>query len=571
MEVAMKRAQGAVGTRCRQLAVFGPQQHHTQLQRSCIAFAGRERHSRSTGAGQAAPPSAWVLPTSLVSEQSTKDAAAAAPVSVSDPDAPPLTVYTIRFTTGVSRGAAPSDPYAAVNVCLIGQDGQAVLHRVSPVNDPIQSRAHTVEMCQLIGPDVGADCSMALADAAASSGTDGSQPGQGQQQQQQQRPTQPGATSSSGSGRGMVGRPPPPPPPKRRFQEGSIDEVSILVPELGPLAGVLVGVEAGTWYLDEMDVSSSRTHHLDRFVCRRQLGGKVGEGAAMLTPVPVGAVVYGEGEAAVILTKEQATALWSFNMSDYSDLKRRVAATTALLVASGASLAALTGGTAAALPYTAGGIVGLVYQWLLMRGVDHVMEAASGQHHHHHHHQAHNQQPQQQQQQQQALTGSAPLPPSADSGASTSTSAAASASAQPGLPTTTTTTTPASASPAAASAAASASSRVLGSAPLRLGFVCASAALGMALLSREEAGLSNGAAAEAAVSSVYSPSAAWQLALGVLGFLTYKAALVGVSLGEAGGSAGGLGGLGLGGLGGKVLHGSGGGGGRTEREKYKRD
>lgn len=57
--------------------------------------------------------------------------------------------------------------------------------------------------------------------------------------------------------------------------------------------------------------------------------------------------------------QEQATALWSLNMSDYSDLKRRVAITTVLMVASGASLAALTGGTEAALPYAAGGVVGV--------------------------------------------------------------------------------------------------------------------------------------------------------------------------------------------------------------------
>ncbi len=45
-------------------------------------------------------------------------------------------------------------------------------------------------------------------------------------------------------------------------------------------------------------------------------------------------------------------------MSDYEGLKRRTAATTAALVAAGASLAALTGGTAAALPFAAGGCVG---------------------------------------------------------------------------------------------------------------------------------------------------------------------------------------------------------------------
>ncbi|EFJ44280.1 hypothetical protein VOLCADRAFT_106495 [Volvox carteri f. nagariensis] len=400
--------------------------------------------------------------------------------SLSEPDTP-LTVYTIRFTTGVSRGSALSEPYSAVNVCLISQNGRAALHRISPVNDPLESRAHTLEMCQLIGPDVGADCSSALADAAASSGNQ--QPGGQQEQQRPGRPAAPagsagGSASSHGygnvnlrssGGTNLVGRPPPPPPPKRRFQEGSVDEVSILLPELGPLAGVLVGVEGGTWYLDEMDVSSSRTHHMDRFVCRRQLGGRAGEGAALLTPVPVGAVVYGEGEAAVVLSKEQATALWSLNMSDYTDLKRRVATTTALLVASGASLAALTGGTAAALPYTAGGVVGAYLS--------------------------------------------------------------------------------------------SSSRRALGSGPVRLGFVCASAALGMALLSREEAGVLGAPVSSGSV-------AVWQLALGALGFLTYKAALVGVSLGEAGASAGAR--LGLGG---KVLYSSGGarGASRTELEKYKRD
>lgn len=62
---------------------------------------------------------------------------------------PPLTVYTVRFTTGTSRGAALSDPYSAVNVCLIGVNGRAAIQRVSPVNDPVESRAHTAEMCQV--------------------------------------------------------------------------------------------------------------------------------------------------------------------------------------------------------------------------------------------------------------------------------------------------------------------------------------------------------------------------------------------------------------------------------------
>ena len=43
-----------------------------------------------------------------------------------------------------------------------------------------------------------------------------------------------------------------------------MDEVSFLGPELGALAALLVGPEAGGWTLDEANVSSARTHHMDR-------------------------------------------------------------------------------------------------------------------------------------------------------------------------------------------------------------------------------------------------------------------------------------------------------------------
>lgn len=45
------------------------------------------------------------------------------------------------------------------------------------------------------------------------------------------------------------------------------------------------------------------THSLRRFVCRKRLGGRKGEPAAYLTAVPPGAVVYGSGDSAVILSK----------------------------------------------------------------------------------------------------------------------------------------------------------------------------------------------------------------------------------------------------------------------------
>lgn len=49
------------------------------------------------------------------------------------------------------------------------------------------------------------------------------------------------------------------------IQEGSVDEVSFVAPELGGLAAVLVAPEGGSWVCDEVDVFSSRTKHMDRY------------------------------------------------------------------------------------------------------------------------------------------------------------------------------------------------------------------------------------------------------------------------------------------------------------------
>jgi hypothetical protein len=140
-----------------------------------------------------------------------------------------------------------------------------------------------------------------------------------------------------------------PPPPHPPLQEGAVDEVSFCAPELGPLAALLVGPEAGRWVCEEVDVSSSRTGHTDRwvgragrvggvlllgllhsgllqyfelelttclpalacpclplpcrFVWREALGEGCNEAAAYLKPVPPGAVVYGTGDSAIIISK----------------------------------------------------------------------------------------------------------------------------------------------------------------------------------------------------------------------------------------------------------------------------
>ena len=65
------------------------------------------------------------------------------------------TVYSLRLATGVSRGSALSDPTAGVLVCLVGQDGSAVLHRVTPLSDPEAQAAEVAEICEVRAVGVG--------------------------------------------------------------------------------------------------------------------------------------------------------------------------------------------------------------------------------------------------------------------------------------------------------------------------------------------------------------------------------------------------------------------------------
>lgn len=122
---------------------------------------------------------------------------------------------------------------------------------------------------QIVGPDSGASCDI---------------PGQ----------------SAPGS---RPDRRPPSPFLKRRFQQGSVDEVSIVGPDLGPLSAILVGTEAGSWQLDEVAVTNSRENLTHRFMCRDWVGREGDAGAAHMTPLPPGTVLYGSGDQAVLMTQ----------------------------------------------------------------------------------------------------------------------------------------------------------------------------------------------------------------------------------------------------------------------------
>jgi len=253
----------------------------------------------------------------------------------------PLTAYSVRLHTGHGRGAALSEPLSGVNICLIGHDGRAVLHQISPVNDPEAALACFDRVCQVVDASVGVDCHTIKSVPAA------------------------GSAATSPSAEVFLTKTPRTPQP--RFLQGHVDEVVFLAEELGPLAGVLIGIEQGTWVLDELTISSSRTHHVDRFVCRRLLGSQPGFGAAFLTPVPLGAVMYGS----VAVTKSEAAILRAINTNDYQKLKQQILVNTALITAGGGALAGLVAGFEdGTIPFALGGMTGLVYQWLLQQGVD---------------------------------------------------------------------------------------------------------------------------------------------------------------------------------------------------------
>lgn len=241
------------------------------------------------------------------------------------------------------RGAALTDPGAGVLVCLIGEDGSSVLRRVTPLADPAADAEEVMRICG--GDDIpppGANCSAALDNAAR--------------------------RSVSNNNNNFV---------TRRFQEGSVDEVSFLGPEVGPLAAVIVAPEAGTWRCDELDVSSSRSGNTARFVCRDDVGDRGAHAAAFLRPVPPGGVVYGSGDASVVLTKEQASQLREWNLQTYSDFKATLLGVTAALVAVGTGVTYSTAGPDLAVPFALGGLSSLVYQYLLQRRVDGITASAA--------------------------------------------------------------------------------------------------------------------------------------------------------------------------------------------------
>jgi hypothetical protein len=67
----------------------------------------------------------------------------------------PATVYTVRISTGYKRGSALSDYNAGVMLCLVGQNGEAVLKTISPLADREESAEQLAYICSVSVPGTG--------------------------------------------------------------------------------------------------------------------------------------------------------------------------------------------------------------------------------------------------------------------------------------------------------------------------------------------------------------------------------------------------------------------------------
>jgi hypothetical protein len=83
------------------------------------------------------------------------------------------------------------------------------------------------------------------------------------------------------------------------------------------------------------------------------------------------------GDSAMVLTKEQAGKLRTWDLQRYSNLKARVLAGAASLTALGTAVAAAAAGPGLAVPFAFGGSSGVLYQYLLQRRVDAVRTAGN--------------------------------------------------------------------------------------------------------------------------------------------------------------------------------------------------
>lgn len=258
---------------------------------------------------------------------------------ISEPQSRQKTVYTLRISTSADRGSSFDDTSSGILVCMIGHSGDAFLKYIPCLEDVADLDSQLRAMCQDADDiPVGADCSMIMGSPA---------------------PPRDGSNGYS----------------RIRFQSGDVNEISFVGPDLGELEALLVGPQSGTWGCEEIVVSSSaeKERASTKFLCKESrslLGSDPMHSAAYMTAVPLGTIIYGEGESAKILSASEALELAAKNMSWYNDMKKKLLFYTATVGIMGISLTYVNLGSAAAFSFATGTAASFIYQLGLQKRVD---------------------------------------------------------------------------------------------------------------------------------------------------------------------------------------------------------
>jgi len=230
-----------------------------------------------------------------------------------------------------------SEITSGVLIGIIGDGGRSHIHVIPQLYDERDRVRDLVEICSKVGEEGGADCRVPVLSLER--------------------------TTADGSGKAPV----------RRFQQGALDEVSFVGLDVGAIRAVLLAPQSGTWEVDEVNVSSSRSPASHRFVCRKRLGRgrRADADAVQLLPVPADVVMYGDTP----LSPAQARTVREGNLQQYQVRKATQTVANGALVAAGSVLCLLGGGPAYAGSFAAGGLGGILYFALLARQVESITSA----------------------------------------------------------------------------------------------------------------------------------------------------------------------------------------------------
>eukprot|EP01025_Chloroclados_australasicus_P066264 TRINITY_DN9096_c0_g1_i6.p1 TRINITY_DN9096_c0_g1~~TRINITY_DN9096_c0_g1_i6.p1 ORF type:complete len:341 (-),score=20.05 TRINITY_DN9096_c0_g1_i6:118-1140(-) len=224
-------------------------------------------------------------------------------------------LYKVQIQTGDKRGSSLKDVNSGVLLGLVSEDCQLVLQRIKPVYDLEDYTNQSDEILQFLRLD-----------------------------QQQNRQT------------------------KTRFLQGQTDFECFEAPQLGDIAGILIGPESGSWYLQEIEIQYD--DKVLRFICNKLLGEGGDCSAEYLPALGPDVVMVGQGTSASYITKEEAVQMQAQNMAHYTRYTQDSLKLLAIIITLGTAVLGLNDQYDSAKAFAVGGILGGLQQLQLQKKID---------------------------------------------------------------------------------------------------------------------------------------------------------------------------------------------------------